>query len=255
MADEAGVQRLVPRAAARNQRDLARLQRLAPHELAVGAEGQDVGVGGGKAVEALGQDSVDAVHELLHSSPPGFAQKARHFVHEFAHRLVECGVGLVVAEVRHQQRQVPHLAPGVADLEPPRMRLPVGAEEGLALSRTEVADREQRRQVALRNGRGVARAGHLGDEAAVLAERIGEALPRARWPRLEDARQHQLIGPDVLAGLVGLQISPSRCRSGRARDCGLGESQLRRRDRKGAQPGLEQAPESSAGRRRRRRRG
>ena len=42
MADEAGVQRFVPRTAARDQRNLAGFQRAPPHELMLGAEFDDV---------------------------------------------------------------------------------------------------------------------------------------------------------------------------------------------------------------------
>ena len=55
-ADEAGVQRLVPRAAARDQRHLAGLQLAPADELVLGAERNDVGMGGREAVQALGED-------------------------------------------------------------------------------------------------------------------------------------------------------------------------------------------------------
>ena len=38
----------------------------AAHELVLLAQGQNVGMGGGEAVKAFGQDGVDAIDELLH---------------------------------------------------------------------------------------------------------------------------------------------------------------------------------------------
>ncbi len=70
MADETGVQRLMARAAAGNQRHLAGLEVASAHEFVTLAEGDDVGVRGTKTVEAFGQDSVDLVDQLLHALPP-----------------------------------------------------------------------------------------------------------------------------------------------------------------------------------------
>ena len=55
VADEAGVQRLVARAAARDQRHLAGVSRARRTNLRSLAERDDVGMRGGEAVEALGQ--------------------------------------------------------------------------------------------------------------------------------------------------------------------------------------------------------
>jgi hypothetical protein len=55
VADEAGMQRLVARAAARDQRHLARLEVLPAHELALGAERDDVGVRDGRSRRAIRQ--------------------------------------------------------------------------------------------------------------------------------------------------------------------------------------------------------
>src|SRR5580704_1429712 len=63
---EAGMERLVPRAAAGEQRDLTRLWQAPAHELALRPEHDDVGMRGGEAIEALGKDSIGGIHQLLH---------------------------------------------------------------------------------------------------------------------------------------------------------------------------------------------
>jgi hypothetical protein len=57
-------------AAAGQQCDLAGLQLAAADELVAAAERHEVAVRSGEAIEAFGQDGVDAVHELFHGSPP-----------------------------------------------------------------------------------------------------------------------------------------------------------------------------------------
>ena len=66
MADQPGMQRFMARTAAGNQPDLAPLQLGAPHELALLAQRQYIGVGGDQAGEALAQDGIDAIDQLLH---------------------------------------------------------------------------------------------------------------------------------------------------------------------------------------------
>ena len=73
MADEPGVQRLVPRATPGNERHLAGLERASAHELQPRVQGHDVRVGGGKAVQRLGQDCVDVVDQFLHGGLEGVA--------------------------------------------------------------------------------------------------------------------------------------------------------------------------------------
>ena len=64
--DEAAVERLVARAAAGDQRDLAALRSAgAQDEVLGGVDLDDVGVGLGQAGQALGDDVVDVVVELL----------------------------------------------------------------------------------------------------------------------------------------------------------------------------------------------
>src|ERR1700733_15430634 len=105
------MQGLMSRAAARNQRDLARLQRTAAHEFALGAEQQDIRVRGGEAVETFFENRVGAVDQLLHERPPacfylavrinpsadapGIARHPRGKVDD---QLLERAVLLVVAE-------------------------------------------------------------------------------------------------------------------------------------------------------------
>ena len=70
-ADEAGVKRLVAGTAAGDQRDLSRRELGAADEFALGAEGNDIGVGSGKAIEALGEDGFRRVDQLLQIILPG----------------------------------------------------------------------------------------------------------------------------------------------------------------------------------------
>ena len=55
VADEASVQRLVPRTATRDQRHFARLQRAPADELVLGAECDDIRMCGREAVQAFGE--------------------------------------------------------------------------------------------------------------------------------------------------------------------------------------------------------
>ena len=72
MADEAGMQRFVPRAAAGDERHLALLQRAAAHELVLGADRDDVRMCRREAVEAFGEQVVGGVDELLHGASTTF---------------------------------------------------------------------------------------------------------------------------------------------------------------------------------------
>ena len=94
-----------------------------------------------------------------------------------------------------------------------------------------------------RDRRRVGRAGDLRDEAAVLAERVGEALARA-GRALVDARADRigLVGADRLLGVAsGWTRRPWPSASDRdVGDRRLGHGELRRRDGEVAQPGVEQ---------------
>ena len=68
--DETGMQGLMARAAAGDQRDLARRERPPADELALLAQHDDVGMRLREAVEALGEDIVHGIDQLLHSCPP-----------------------------------------------------------------------------------------------------------------------------------------------------------------------------------------
>src|ERR1700716_4233938 len=63
------MQRLVPGTAAPDPRPLAALQLSAADEFVVGAEQDDVGVGGREAVQALDQHPLRVIDELLHGVP------------------------------------------------------------------------------------------------------------------------------------------------------------------------------------------
>ena len=53
-----------------HERHLAGREAAAPHEFPLRAEREDVGMGGGEAVERLGQHRLRRIDQLLHSSPP-----------------------------------------------------------------------------------------------------------------------------------------------------------------------------------------
>ena len=72
MADEAGVQRFVPRAAAGDERYFALLQRAPAHKLVLGAERDDVRMRRREAIEAFGEQVVGGVDELLHGASTTF---------------------------------------------------------------------------------------------------------------------------------------------------------------------------------------
>src|SRR5436305_10159759 len=109
------MQRLVPRAAARNQRDLALLQRSAANEFALGAKKQDVCMGCRETVQTFFEYCIGAVDQLFHERPPvwslvqingsthtfGIARELRGEVHD---QLFERTVLLVVAEVGYGHR-------------------------------------------------------------------------------------------------------------------------------------------------------
>jgi len=64
------MQRLVARAAAGDQRHLARLGCPPAHELTLRPEDQDVGMGSGKAIEAFGKEGIGGSNAML-ANPPG----------------------------------------------------------------------------------------------------------------------------------------------------------------------------------------
>jgi hypothetical protein len=66
MADEPGMQRLMARAAARDQHDLARFRMPPPHEAMIGIERQYVGMSRRQPLEAFREHGLDAVDQLLH---------------------------------------------------------------------------------------------------------------------------------------------------------------------------------------------
>ena len=64
------MQRLMSRAASRNQRDFAWFQRATAHKFALGAEKQDIGVRCGEAVKTFFEYSIGAVDQLFHERSP-----------------------------------------------------------------------------------------------------------------------------------------------------------------------------------------
>jgi hypothetical protein len=70
VADEAAVQRLVARAAARDQRHLAARALAARDMDRVQVQRQQVGMGRGQPLQRLDQHALDVVDELLHDALP-----------------------------------------------------------------------------------------------------------------------------------------------------------------------------------------
>ncbi len=179
-----------------------------------------------------------------------------HLADELGDRLVECGVVFLFAQIRHQQRQVARLERRCADLELARMRAAVGGQERVALAGAEMADREDGGDVLLRDRRGVAGAGDLGDEAAMLAERLGEPLARAGRPRFEHARQDLLVGADVvLAGRRRRSRAISQARRAGAAMAALARASCAGATDSDRRPAPPAAPGSQSDRHQRRRRG
>src|SRR6185369_9195093 len=70
----------------------------------------------------------------------------------------------------------------------------IGGHEGLALLRRQMADAEDRLEMARGHRDGIDRIGDLGDEAAVLAERLGDLQAQARGAAVDILLQQTLIG-------------------------------------------------------------
>src|SRR5438445_2644674 len=131
----------MPGTAARDQRDLAGLQRPAAYEFALRTKQQDIGVRGRKAVKAFLEYRVGAVDQLFHERPPdgslanpmnpsadalGVARELRRKIDD---ELFERAVLLVVAEVRHRHRDAARARLAVGCAQPAGMRASVGFQE------------------------------------------------------------------------------------------------------------------------------
>src|SRR5688572_15442471 len=131
-----------------------------------------------------------------------------------AQHLLQLRVLRRVVEIRHVQRDVTEMrARPVRLLQPAGMRALIGLQEGAALRVREAAGVEDELDMARRDRHRIGRIGDLRDEAAVGAERIGQALAHARWPQVEHAQQDALIFRDpvdfVAIAVVGHDPSPN----------------------------------------------
>ena len=175
----------------------------AAHELVLVAERDDVGMGGGEAVEAFGQHRFDVVDELLHGASPScgpYSSKLRNLAHEIGdQRCAASHCGLVVAEVRKIDDMSSERVRVVHERRPVGWARRIGFEESAPLVGREVANLEDRCRGAGRDRRGIGGIGDLRDEAAVLAERGGKALARAGG-RVEHALQNALVCGDRSGG-------------------------------------------------------
>src|SRR6266702_2540951 len=153
----------MPGTAARDQRDLAGLQRPAAHEFALRTKQQDIGVRGRKAVKALLEYRVGAVDQLFHERPPdgsltvlmnpsadalGVARELRRKIDD---ELFERTVLLVVAKVRHRHRDGARARFAMGCAQPTGMRASVGYQECCALGAGQMANFEDDRDVLGRN--------------------------------------------------------------------------------------------------------
>ena len=190
-----------------------------------------------KAIEAFGQDRPNLVHEFLHSSPPGLLHHAVILLDELADCLVESRFCLSLPR-SGTRGQMPRAPLGIADVGPPAMRLAVRGHEALALGRAKMADREDRRQVPLRDRRRVT-------GMAIWVTKL-RCLPNASASRcrVPDGRcsitaRARLVIADI--GIVlCLALSALLIHSDAPAIAALTSGRLRRRDRKRPQSRLEQ---------------
>ena len=160
-ADEAGVQRLVAAAAAGDQRDLARRQLARGARTSARPERDDVGMRGGEAVEALGEqrhgDSSASSSRFLPdfcfacwiAPPTDPRQSARRGAGR--NRRSACRVRWFFLALPRSGRPSVILRscrPSGAARNAPRMRRAIGGEERRPLRRREMADLEDERRDA-----------------------------------------------------------------------------------------------------------
>src|SRR4051794_23608771 len=87
------------------------------------------------------------------------------------------------------------------------MRGAIGREESVLLMRREMADVEDGLEMLQRNRRGIGRIDDLRDEAAVLADRLRQPLPRARGPAVDNRTQDRLVSGKRTRGLRCIRLA------------------------------------------------
>src|SRR5579859_3275578 len=136
--------------------------------------------------------------EPLHRSVSMVAQQPGEAVDEFGDQRLKLSIAVVAAQIGQQDRMGAHPAPFMRDLAPARMGTMVELEKVPLVLGREMADLEDRLQMALRDRHRIGGIGDLRDEAAVLAERDGQPLPRAGRPVVEHLLQDGLVRRDGL---------------------------------------------------------
>ncbi len=184
------------------------------HELRLLSECDDVGVRLTEPGQALFQDAVHAVDQLLHLLLPmqglhaicasRFPKHACNLFGKLRDDCLQLFVPMFIPEVGQAQRDPVHPMMSFQQLQTAMVGIAVRGQELLLLARGKVADLENTVNV-LRRDRG--RIGGIRDlryEAAILAKRFRQALPHSRWPAVEDLLQHALVGGHVLQRRIGI---------------------------------------------------
>src|SRR5687767_6348418 len=201
MADKARVQRLVARAAARDQRDLAADRGVrAGDQVGSCATLTRSAWAAPKPSRLSLRTFSTALISFFMAGTSRFStpdQQRDDAARGVPHGLLELALQAGVAEVRHADLDhVRVVRPGtfLDRLAAARMGDAIGSKEARALLGREMADLEDRRQVARRHRRRTGRVDDLRDEALLLAERLRDLLARARRPAVEAALQQDLVG-------------------------------------------------------------
>ena len=105
---------------------------------------------------------------------------------------------LFASKVRQHDRETSAALPLFQQKQPPRVRAMIGFEKPVPFLHREMADLYDGMNVLSRDRRLICRVGNLSDEAAVLAERLGQPLAHAGRPLVEHIPQNRLVCSDQL---------------------------------------------------------
>src|ERR1700722_20797732 len=197
------------RTAARNQSDLARLERAAAHEFALGAKNQNIRMGCREAVKTFFEYRFGAVDQLLHERPPVFSLCcsdkflayafgiARELCRKIDDELFERPVLLVVTKVGHRHRDGARVRFAMGCTQSSGVRAPIGFEERRTLGAGQMANLEDGRDMLRRNWHQIRRISNLGHERAVFAQCRRKLQPSPGRTVIECPPQDDLVIRDV----------------------------------------------------------
>src|SRR6266446_3926300 len=106
---------------------------------------------------------------------------------------VDRAVALGVCEIRHRERDDARSRDGMDEGEAARMGAPVSREEIAPVILREMTKLEHRLEMLHRDRHGIGGVGDLRDEGAVLAQRVGQPLPRSGWPIVQHPLEDGLV--------------------------------------------------------------